>query len=161
VICSKCGEDHPMEEMELTFRRPDDAAKLSAEDRARLLQENADLCIIEGKRFFIRGVLPLPVESRNSPYCIGLWVEVSQTTFERVYALWESDDQLKEPPFAANIANEIPTSPDSLGHEAELRLAGPTVRPNVFLKTSNHPLYMEQAGGIDVHRVSEYTALFA
>jgi hypothetical protein len=161
VICSKCGQDHPLEEMELTFRRPDDAAKLSPEDRARLLQENDDLCIIEGKRFFIRGVLPLSVESRELSYCIGLWVEVSQATFKRVYDLWESEDQLNEPPFAASIANEIPNSPGSFGHEAELHLAGPTARPNVFLKTSSHPLYAEQSNGIDVHRVSEYTALFA
>jgi hypothetical protein len=150
-----------LEDMELTFRRPDDAAKLSPEDRERLLQENADLCIIEGKRFFIRGVLPLPVESRELPYNIGLWVEVSQATFERVYDLWESDDQLSEPAFAASIANEIPTSPGSIGHEAELHLAGPTVRPKVFLKTSGHPLYAEQTRGIDAHRASGYTALVA
>jgi hypothetical protein len=161
VICSKCGEDHPLEEMELTFRRPDDVVSLSQGDRKRFLQENNDLCIIEGKRFFIRGVLPIPVESRKLPYNIGLWVEVSQATFERVYALWESEEQLSEPPFPASIANEIPISPASLGHEAELHLAGPTTRPNVFLKSSVHPLYAEQSRGIDVHRVSEYTALFA
>ncbi len=161
MICSKCGEDHPLEEMELTFRRPDDAAKLSPEDRQRLLQENNDLCIIEGSRFFIRGVLPLPVDSRESPYNIGLWVEVSREAFERVYELWDSEDQLREHPFAATVANEIPISPGSLGHAAELHLAGPTSRPNVFLKASDHPLYVEQRGGIDVHRISEYTALFA
>jgi hypothetical protein len=147
--------------MELTFRRPDDAAAISPDDRPCLLQENDDLCIIEGKRFFIRGVLPLPVVARNSTYCIGLWVEVSQATFERVYDLWESEDQRNEQPHAASIANEIPIARGSLGLEAELRLAGPAKRPEVFLKASDHPLYAEQTGGIDVHRISEYTALFA
>lgn len=161
LICSKCGKEHPLEEMELTFRRPDDAAKLSADDRTRLLQENNDLCIIEGKRFFIRALLPLPVESRELPYCIGLWVEVTQATFERVYDLWDSEEQLHEPPFAAHIANEIPTADGSLGLDAGLRLAGPTMRPNVFLQPSHHQLYIEQARGIDEHRASEYSALFA
>jgi hypothetical protein len=161
LICSKCGEEHPLEEMELTFRRPDDAAKLSEEDRGRLLQENGDLCIIEGDRFFIRALLPLPVESRENPYCIGLWVEVAQPTFERIYDLWDSEEQSSELPFAAYIANEIPTAAGSLGLEAELRLTGPGTRPDVFLKPSTHQLYMEQARGIDLHRVSEYTALFA
>ncbi|WP_260117361.1 DUF2199 domain-containing protein [Pseudoduganella rivuli] len=161
LICSKCGEEHLLEEMELTFRRPDDAAKLSPEERSRLLQENNDLCVIEGKRFFIRGLLPLSVESREHPYCIGLWVEVPQSSFERIYDLWDSDEQLNEPPFEARLANEIPTSNGSLGLEAELRLTGPTTRPDVFLKSSTHPLYAEQARGIDEHRASEYTALFA
>lgn len=161
LICSKCGEEHPLEEMELTFRRPDDAAKLSEEERARVLQENSDLCIIDAKRFFIRTLLPLPVESREFPYCIGLWVEVTQAAFERIYELWEAEEQVTEPPFTVYIANEIPTAAGALGLEAELRLTGPKTRPQVFLKPSTHQLYIEQARGIDVHRVSEYTALFA
>ena len=161
MICAKCGVEHPLEEMELTFRRPDDAAKLSEEERLRLLRENSDLCIIGEERFFIRAVLPLPVESREDPYCIGLWVEVSQAAFDRIYDLWESEDQGLEPPFAVRIANEIPTAAGSLGLDAELRLSGPTVRPRVFLTPTSHQLYAEQARGIDVHRVAEFTALFA
>ncbi len=161
MICSKCGEEHPLEEMELTFRRPDDAASLSPEERKEQLQENNDLCVINGKRFFIRAVLPLPVESRDRPYNIGLWVEVSQTAFERVYDLWDSEEQLAEPPIPATVANEIPITPGALGHPAELRLSGPTTRPDVILKPSSHPIYVEQSAGICVHRVAEYTALFA
>ncbi|MYM25296.1 DUF2199 domain-containing protein [Duganella sp. FT135W] len=161
MICSKCGEEHPIEEMELTFRRPDDVAGLSSEDRSRLVQENRDLCIVEGKRFFVRGLLPLSVESREHPYCIGLWVEISGSSFERIYDLWDSEEQLGEMPFDAQLANEIPTVNGSRGLEAELRLTGPTTRPDVFLKPSDHPLYIEQAKGIDAHRVSEYTSLFA
>ena len=81
--------------MELTFRRPDDVARLSAED------------------------------------------------------------------FAVQIANDIPTAGGSLGLHAEMRLTGPTTRPDVFLLPSQHRLYTEQTHGIDEHRVSEYAALFA
>ncbi|VXB17397.1 DUF2199 domain-containing protein [Massilia sp. 9I] len=161
MICSKCGEEHPLEEMELTFRRPDAAAKMTEDERARLVRENSDLCVIEGKRFFIRAVLPLPVEGRDIPYCIGLWVEVSQAAFDRIYDLWESDEQRHEPPMPAHLANEVPTAPGSLGLEAQLRLSGPTVRPEVFLKPGTHQLYLEQSQGVDVHRIAEYTALFA
>jgi hypothetical protein len=161
MLCAKCGEDHPLEEMELTFRRPDDAAKLSPEEREAHLQENSDLCIIKGERFFIRAVLPLPVDSRDRPYRIGLWVEVTKSDFERVYDLWESEEQVSEPPIPAVVANDIPTTQGALGHAAELRLAGPSVRPAVFLRPSSHPIYVEQNEGIDAHRAAEYTALFA
>ena len=161
MLCAKCGEDHPLEEMELTFKRPDDAANLSPQEREEFLQESSDLCIIKGERFFIRAVLPLPVDSRAEPYRIGLWVEVSQSHFERVYDLWESEDQFLEPPIPAVVANEIPITPGALGHPAELRLSGPSYRPDVVLKLSAHPIYIEQSSGIDVHRVAQYTALFA
>jgi len=161
LICSKCGEEHPTEEMELTFRRPDASAELSAEERANLVQENSDLCIVEGRRFFIRALLPLNVVGRDEPYCIGLWVEVIQAAFERIYDLWDSDEQLSEPPFAALIANEVPTAVGSLGLEAELHLKGPGSRPNVYIKPGSHQLYVEQSAGIDAHRVSQYTALFS
>ena len=161
MLCAKCGEDHPLEEMELTFRRPDDAASLSPDERKEFLQENSDLCIIKGERFFIRAVLPLPVDSRAEPYRIGLWVEVSRPHFERVYDLWDSEDQLSEPPIPATVANDIPITAGALGHPAELRLAGPSIRPAVVLKPSDRPIYLEQSLGIDVHRTAEYTALFA
>ncbi|HYJ78052.1 MAG TPA: DUF2199 domain-containing protein [Longimicrobiaceae bacterium] len=161
MLCAKCGEDHPLEEMQLTFKRPDDAASLSPDERKEFLQENSDLCIIKGERFFIRAVLPLPVDSRADPYRIGLWVEVNQSHFERVYELWDSEAQLSEPPIPAIVANDIPITPGALGHPAELRLSGPSFRPNVILKPSAHPIYTEQSTGIDVHRIAEYTALFA
>lgn len=147
--------------MALTFRRPDDVAKLAVDERASLVRENDDLCVLDGKRFFIRVLLPLPVESREVPYCIGLWVEVADAAFRRVYELWDSNDQALEPPFAAQIANEIPTVGGSLGLRAELRLTGPATRPDVFLEPSQHKLYVEQAHGIDEHRACEYSALFA
>ncbi|WP_176647011.1 DUF2199 domain-containing protein [Duganella sp. SG902] len=91
-----------------------EVVKLSAEDRARQVAESSDLCIIEGKRFFIRALLPLLVKPQEYPYYIGLWVEVSQANFERVYQLWDSEDQIYEPPFSAQIANEIPGMDGSL-----------------------------------------------
>lgn len=161
MICSQCGEKHSAEEMELTFRRPDVVAELSDEMRAMMVKENNDLCVVDGKRFFIRGLMPLPVDSRELPYCIGMWVEVSETAFARVYSLWDADEQLSEPPFDAKIANEVPTVGGALGLDAELHLTGPTTRPDVFLRKSAHPLYVEQTSGIDAHRAFEYSALFA
>ena len=160
MICSKCGEAHSLEEAELTFLRPEEVVKLSAEDRARQVAESSDLCIIEGKRFFIRALLPLLVKPQEYPYYIGLWVEVSQANFERVYQLWDSEDQICEPPFSAQIANEIPGMDGSLGLRAELRLTGPATRPKIFLQVSQHQLYFEQTHGIDAHRAYEYSTLF-
>lgn len=147
--------------MELSFRRPDDAASLTQEERERTVQENNDLSIIAGKRFFIRGVLPLKVDAREHVYNIGLWVELNKTDFERVYELWEEPNQSKEPPFEARIANSIPTLPDTICLTVVLQLTGAASRPQVFVSPSSHPLYIEQTEGISEHRAYEYSSLFA
>jgi hypothetical protein len=136
-------------------------AELEAAERESRVQENNDLCILDGKRFFVRALLPLPVLEGVQPYNVGLWVEVSQRDFERVYELWDAADQADEPSFDAQVANDIPLHPPVLGLAARLSLTGPTTRPEVTLETAEHPLVGEQVRGITVHRASEYSRLFA
>lgn len=161
MICHQCGKEHSIDEMELSFRRPDDAANLTPEERERLVKENDDLCIIAGKRFFIRSVLPLIVETRERAYNIGLWVEVEKSAYDRINELWVDPEQNKEPPFEALIGNSIPTLPETIGMPAMLQLTGPTSRPEVFISTSAHPLFIEQTEGITEHRAHEYSSLFS
>src|SRR5262245_13275367 len=159
MSCECCGREHPFDELELTFRRPDDIFSLSDEERARDVREGDDTCRMRDGRCFVRGVLPLPVAGRDVPYNIGLWVEVDQAVYDRVVERWDDPDQANEPPLPARIANNVPTLPATLGLEAVLRLAGPTTRPNVFVALPGHPLHDEQTGGITAHRAFEHTAL--
>jgi hypothetical protein len=156
--CAQCGEEHPLETLELTFRRPDAIAALSAERRALEVRESDDLCEMKEGRWFARGVLPLPVHERDHPYHIGLWVEVDESSFHRIRELWDDPDQADEPAMPATIANAIPTLPATLGLAAALRLTGPKTRPDVFVADDAHPLFTEQAAGIPFHRAFEYTA---
>lgn len=159
MICNECGKEHAADEIELTFKHPDPVIALSPESRAAEVQENSDLCIIKAERFFVRAVLPLPVLQRDHPYNLGVWVELQQSDFERIYELWDDLDQSSEPPFAVSLANAIPTLGNTNGLKAQLRLTGPTTRPQVYLALDDHPLAREQNLGISTHRVSEYIAL--
>lgn len=158
-ICAECGHEHPHENLELTFRRPDAVVELSAEERDARVQENNDLCVLDGRRFFIRALLPLPVADRELPYNVGLWAEVSQKSFERVYELWNDGDQSDEPAFEATVANEIRIHPSTCGLSASLSLTGPSTRPVITLCQAEHPLFSEQSRGISAHRAAEYSSL--
>lgn len=159
--CEQCGVDHPMDALELSFRRPDDIAALTPVERSARVQENSDLAVLDGERFFVRAVLPLPVHGRSRPYNIGIWVELDQPSFERIYALWDEVDQTAEPPFQVRLGNEIPLLPVTLGVAAELQLVSATLRPTVRLASPEHVLAVEQSRGITAHRAHEYSALFA
>jgi len=156
MICTQCGIEHPPSEMELSFHRPDDVAALSAPEREQRVLANDDLCILDGQRFFVRGVLPLRVRDWPQPYQIGLWVEVSQASFDRIYALWSVPDQAGEPAFDAMLANRIRQLPDTLGLAAQLRLTGPITRPQVWISDDGHPLHAQQHSGISAHQALEY-----
>lgn len=161
MICESCGKDHPLEMLELTFRRPDDIVSLTKKEREESVYENDDLCVIGDTRFFIRALLPLPVTGRDQPYNIGIWVEIDQSSFERVYELWSDPEQGSEPPFIVKIANSIPTLSNTVGLVATLQLTGPTTRPTILIQQDLHQLYSEQSKGITTHRAHEYSYLFA
>lgn len=160
-ICSQCGIEHPIDGLELSFKRPDVVAELTSEQRSNRVQENSDLAVLDGERFFVRGVLPLPVVGGARPYNIGAWFEVDQRSFERIYVLWDEVGQANEPPFRASLANEIPLLPQNMGLAAELQLTGTFTRPTVRLLSAPHPLVREQLEGITAHRAYEYSSLFA
>lgn len=141
--------------MELSFLRPDEVAGLTEEERGEHVHENSDLCVLNGERFFIRAVLPLPVASLERPYNIGLWVELERPAFLRVCELWSEPGQANEPPFSVAIANAIPSLTSTLGLPAMLQLTGPTTRPQVQVEPGEHRIYHEQVKGIDGHRVYE------
>jgi hypothetical protein len=164
--CTVCGKAHPRENMELTLHRPDAIAALPKEIRSERCKESDDLCTYwgegsESKRFFVRGVLPIPVDGRDVPYRIGAWAEVDKNVFYRIVDLWQKANQSQEPPFSAVLANEIPPHRDALGLKVQLRLTSPTSRPDLIVLDRSHALYHEQTRGISGHKAYEYTRLVA
>jgi hypothetical protein len=161
VNCSQCGEPHALEDLELSFRRPDAIVELPDEKRKELVIETDDLCTINWERFFVRAILPLPVFSQTYPYQIGMWAEVDGDVFNLVRELWDDPSQNRKPPFEALLANEIPLLPTTCGLSAKLQLTGPTTRPSIVITPCEHPLYGEQTEGITAHRAFEYSSYFA
>jgi hypothetical protein len=166
LVCPACGVAHPEEEIELTFQRPDAIAAMTVEARAARCRETDEQCAIwgaggAGHRFFVHALLPLAVENREQPYCLGIWLEVSDETFYRIDALADDPGQSTEPPMAATLANNVPFHAQSAGLLGSLRLTGRASSPSFLLAESEHGLYLEQQAGISPHRAWEYTRLVA
>ena len=158
AACECCGEFHPIDEHELLFRLPDEIFKLSEEDcdiRCRLIEEMA---ILDETRFFIRGVLPLPVRHRTRPYHLGLWAEVSAEDFTRMFELWGDPAQATEPAISGSLATAVPLHPETIGLRVAIQMVGANLRPTLFLMPVEHSLFNEQSRGIHAHRAFEYAA---
>lgn len=158
VKCSVCGKTHSLENSELAFGLPDEIYELTEAERTARCDINSDICAIERKRFVIRGLLPLRVKGRRRKYCIGVWSEISEGAFSRIYSLWSDPNQVNEPRLSGSLANRLPLHrKNSIGLPIAIQLTGPKSRPEFYLEPADHPLYVEQANGIDGHRAVEYS----
>ena len=157
VTCACCGRVLPKSESELGFDLPDDVFALAKDERKKRCRLSSDACVLDERRFFVRGGLPLPVRGRTEPYHLGVWAEVSRASFSRIYELWTDPAQASEPAYSGTLANSVPLHFSTLGLLLRVRLTGPTTRPEFYLEGMNHSLYAEQHGGIEEHRALEYS----
>jgi hypothetical protein len=157
VICTTCGKSHLLRESELTFQFPDVIFALSSDDRAARCDIDPDVCALDRKRFFVRGLFPLAVTNRKQNYNVGVWAEVSEEVFGRIYRLWDDPSQSAEPRMSGSLANKMPFHSDTVGLDISIQLTGPTSRPEFYVNTVEHSLYAEQSRGIDEHRAIEYS----
>jgi hypothetical protein len=119
----------------------------------------ADQCVIRGERWFVRGRLVLPVTDADEDFTWGVWVEVSEGSFERMGELWENEHRVREPPYPGWLANALPVyAQPTLGMLARLLTQPVGTAPLVQVSADEHPLFAEHTGGITSARVAEIAA---
>ena len=121
----------------------------------------SDQCVVRGERWFLRGNLVLPVHGEDTEDLVfGVWLSVSEGTFERAAELWDNPHRVREPPYPGWLATALPGYADpTLGMLARLRHRPPGTRPLVALHQSDHPLAVEQREGIAPARAAELAEL--
>jgi len=158
VTCSTCGKVHSLGDSERVFGLPDEIFALSKAERSERCHINTDLCALDQERFFVRGLLPLPVKGRAQAYRVGIWAEVSADVYRRIHALWSDPAQSDEPRPPGTLANHLPLNEaESVGLPVWIHLTGPQTRPEFYVRSVDHPLYTEQTHGIDGHRALAYS----
>jgi hypothetical protein len=156
IECPCCGKKVPANDVELTFKRPDEIAAMSEEDVNDFCLYNEEIYNYRNEKHYIRSLLPLPVLEKEDRYCLGVWVHVSKNDYQTIYDTWEEQDLTHMAPIQCSLANDIPLHENTNGLEIELQLMGKT-RPEVIIKDSSSSLYAEQRKGITIHRASEYS----
>jgi hypothetical protein len=126
--CSTCGQTHDEWPPDIALRRPDVVWAMPSEEHARRVQENDDLCSIDQERYFIRGVLFVPLTGRSNSWGIGVWAEVGNRDFTRYLDLY-SVDASGQAPFRGTLANELKVIPGVFGSRLEIRFGSASERP--------------------------------
>jgi hypothetical protein len=156
-VCSVCGEHHDERLLDIRLGLPHVIHALDTDARARRAWLADDFAVLDDERFFVRGLLELPVPGLDDRFAYGTWVEVSMSDFQELMRHWHDEEQ-----FAAvrcALANELEPYRDTVGLRATLRATAADKLPAVELSDAPHELVSAQRDGISVGRSDELAAV--
>ena len=142
--------------MDVAFALPDAIHALPEDQRAARACTHSDLCSLDERRFFIRGVVYAPVQQLGTLFGWGVWAEVSREVFLRYQALYDQDATGE--PLAAGVLANVPPGYEPIEQPLEILFGPPDQRPTFRLAPTDSELYREQAEGLPVrkwHRIIE------
>jgi hypothetical protein len=155
-VCSVCGEHHDERLLDIRLGLPHDIHVLDDDARARRAWLADDFAVLDDERFFVRGLLELPIPGLDDRFAYGTWLEVSMADFQELMRRWHDEEQ-----FAAvecTLANELEPYRATVGLRATLRATAPDRLPAVELAAAPHELVRAQRAGITVDRSDELAA---
>ncbi|MFI9812454.1 DUF2199 domain-containing protein [Saccharothrix variisporea] len=151
-LCSCCDRLHPGPPFGYGAPAPAFWHDGLADDPDSILAE--EQCVIGGEHHFVRARLVLPVVDADEDFEWGVWVSLSPANAARAAQLWDDPARVAEPPYFGWLSTDLPGyDPGTLNLKTMVHTQEVGVRPLVELEPTDHPLAVEQRGGITVERV--------
>jgi hypothetical protein len=157
--CASCGRVHA--DLEISHLFPDSLVALSRWQWRHRVRGDGDDLVLDGRRRFQRGLLPVGVAGRDEPYRFGLWVERLDATRGTHDIDGEAAERRLQRGPIGLVANDLLFLPQSsLGLEVGVRQRGDDQRPDfVFDADVDHALAGMQRDGIATEMPRKLLAL--
>jgi hypothetical protein len=152
--CSVCGERHVLP-LNYSVKAPMAAGAIAVEELDQRLVLTPDQCVIDGRDFYLRGRILVPVIGLEEPFVWGVWAEVSPMNFVRTNELWSVEGREAELPFSGWLNSQLPVFGDTFNLEVSVQTQRVGQRPQFTVVDEDHPLAVEQRDGITMQRVEE------
>jgi hypothetical protein len=153
--CATCGQYHEQMPMCFGASAPVLWLSMSEQERTARAELTSDQCIVDEKHFFVLGRILLPVLDGPHPFVWLAWVSLSEDSFDRACALWETEGRESEPPYFGWLQSSLPYEPSTLSLKTSVHTMPLGERPFIVIEPSDHPLSLEQQNGITMSRVQE------
>lgn len=159
--CACCGEEMTGLPMDIAFEEPVDWNAIDERDRnACYLDE--DFCTARypsGEIVrLIRCILPLRVPCMESEFRFGVWMSVSETSWEAYSEGFGTDAYPVEGCFGY-LMHEIPEYPGSHALHADIWFRPGAERPIVELHATEHELVAAQQTGIEPEQIERWATM--
>lgn len=156
--CSCCGKEMVGLPMDVAFKAPSGWDTLSDEDRkASMLGDDFCRMVYADGRIdhFIRGLMLLPVNDLEEDFGFGVWVSVSEKSWNIYDEGFDSGDYAFEQCFGY-LMHDIPGFPNSFLMHCNVKMRPGNLRPLIELQDTEHPLGNAQCRGVDVGYVERW-----
>lgn len=158
--CTVCGKVHQDLPRSFAADFPDMYADMTREERDDRAIIGSDQCAVAQQWFFIRGCLEIPVLDSTEPFLWGLWASVLETVYDEISESWEESGREKtRGPFKGRLANSLSPYPATLNLKVKILIQAVGTRPLFIVEELDHPLTIEQRGGISKDRAHELASL--
>jgi hypothetical protein len=152
--CTVCGQRHELP-LQYSVNAPQAVLAVPPEERDQRIVMTPDQCVIDGKDFYIRGRILLPIRDVAEPFVWGVWAEISPKSFLRANEFWHTPGRENEPAFPGWLNSDIFVFGNTINLEVEIHTQPVGQRPQFTLSDLNHPLAIEQRDGITLERAEE------
>ena len=150
--CTICGESHDGLP-DIAADRPDHWWSVPEPERTERIWLTSDLCVIDGKDYFIRGVVEIPIHEQAEPFGFGVWVSQKKDNFFAYVENWDSDEI---GPFCGWLCTRIRYySEDTTGLKTMAHFRTGGLRPSIELEPTDHPLAVDQCQGMTLAKAWE------
>ena len=116
---------------------------------------NEDVCILDGKYYFIRGIIHLPIIGTNETFRWGVWGSLSRENFQKFFVALDEPEAAELPPMFSWLSSSIPEYPETEHLKMYAHVQEPPHRPSFELEPTDHPLSQEYHHGITPERVKD------
>lgn len=149
--CGYCDEWHDELPLDIAFKLPVSCFSVPGNEREERIWESKYFTKIDANKFFIRGLIYIPVNDHDEDFCWGCWASVTKEVYEFIWDNWELDTSGKS--FKGILDIDIATYEDCKELEVVIHLHGEEEQPTFTISNALSKLGSEQEKGITTDRV--------
>ena len=154
--CSKSGEYHTEIPMSYGSDGPLLYLSIPEAERAAKAVLSPDDCVLYGRRYYIRGIIPLQVDEQQDTFYWSVWVEVSRDDHQLIMAAKDDENAILRGAIDGQLSSQLEPYPQTDGLLVRVIVQGDGYVPIVEIKEVSHPLFFEQESGINRERVIDF-----
>jgi hypothetical protein len=155
--CATCGAEHDLDDFSWGWDAPVQWGLLSEDERSRSLLggEQCEIESHEGRSFYIRACLEIPIRDSARSFVWGVWCSLSETSYSEISEHWEDPARASLGPYFGWLCTKIPGYPDTVFLKTMVHQREVGFRPLVELEATDHLLAIDQREGIDEDRIKD------
>lgn len=153
--CSRCREVHEGSPS-FGYLAPYQYDELTEAEKKAIASLSDDFCVIQRPKQtdrFIRTILEIPIHGTQEPFLWGVWVSLSETSFEQYRENFDSNTYQDR--YFGWFCNRLPYYSDSLNLKTQVIAQPGGQRPRLQLEPSDHDLTIDHQRGISWEKAVE------